>query len=239
MATAEVWFPPSRGKTVTNPVLHEPKLLETRIPMIDQAQLEEEALVAGLRAGDPAAQHRWVEESRPMMLSIARDILIHEDDACEAVQEAFLSAVRGLPSFDGRSRLSTWVHRITINACLMKLRSRRRRHERPIEDLLPTYVADGHQTRSTPPWPELGKKSDDGTTILSAELAEHVRRLINELPEAYRTMLILRDVRQLSTEEAAAAMGISPAAARVRLHRARQALRTLIEPFILAEELNS
>lgn len=204
--------------------------------MIEAIEPDNDQLLDALRAGDPHAQRQWVEQVGPRMLRTARGILVQEEDARDAVQEAFLSAFRGLATFDGRSRLSTWLHRITINASLMKLRSRRRRPERSIEELLPTYLADGHQTRSTPAWPALGTRTHDGTNALAPELAALIRQRTSELPENYRTMLLLRDIEQLSTEEAAAVLEITPAAAKVRLHRARQALRALIEPAVLGQE---
>ncbi len=204
--------------------------------MLDHAQTDDDTLLVGLRAGDPAAQRRWVTDYRPRMLATARRILSNDDDAADAVQDAFLSAFRALERFDARARFSTWLHRITINACLMKLRSRKRRHEQPIDDLLPTFLPDGHQTRDTPAWPSLSSSVEDAPSAFAPDLAEIIRLRINELPESYRIMLLLRDVEQLSTDEAAAAVEVSPAAAKVRLHRARQALRTLVERSMLAKE---
>ena len=88
-----------------------------------------------------------------------------------AVQDAFLSAFKSLDRFDGRSQLTTWLHRITVNACLMKLRSKSRRPETSIDGLLPTFVEDGHQTHSTPKW-----NADPSSGIQQAELRT-LRRL--------------------------------------------------------------
>src|SRR5262245_65193359 len=103
----------------------------------------EAALVAGLRAGVAAAYEEMVRSHLPRMLATARRVLGNEEDARDAVQDAFLSAFRALNSFEGQSRLSTWLHRIAVNAALMKLRSKRRRPERPITDLLPRFTEDG------------------------------------------------------------------------------------------------
>lgn len=183
------------------------------------------ALLARLRAGDDAAFDELVRRAGGRMLAVARRMLSKEEDAADAVQDAFLSAFKALDKFDGRSRLTTWLHRITVNACLMKLRTQRRRPETSIEDLLPVFVPDGHQKTPTPAW-----NPEPSTGIQAAELRELVRSKIDELPEAYRVVLILRDVEELSTEEAAAALEITPNAVKTRLHRARQALRTLLEP---------
>ena len=107
----------------------------------------------------------------------------------------------------------------------MKLRTRRRHPETAIEDLLPGFLEDGHHRRHPHDWP------DSPETVLGrTETRAIVRSCIDRLPEAHRTVLILRDVEELSTEEAAKALGITPGAAKLRLHRARQALRRLLAP---------
>ncbi len=158
-------------------------------------------------------------------------MLSREEDARDAVQDAFLSAFKSLHTFDGRSQLSTWIHRILINVCLMKLRSRKRRPERPISDFLPTFVEDGHQTASTPKWPDIDR--DEPT--LPRKLSEKIRAQFEQLPESHRVVIMLRDIEGLSTEETAAALEITTDAVKTRLHRARQALRALLEPIVLAE----
>jgi RNA polymerase sigma-70 factor, ECF subfamily len=112
-----------------------------------------------------------------------------------------------------------------VNAALMRLRSRRRRPETSIEDLLPTYLEDGHHERHVHDWPDSPE-----SLLARGEARDLVRSCIDRLPEAHRTILILRDVEELSTEEAARALGISEGAAKLRLHRARQALRGLLAP---------
>jgi len=75
-----------------------------------------------------------------------------EEDARDALQDAFLQAFRGIGGFEGSARLSTWLHRIVVNACLMRLRSRSRKPEQPIEELLPRFYEDGHRIDPGPPW---------------------------------------------------------------------------------------
>lgn len=178
-----------------------------------------------LRAGENAAFDELVRVAGGRMLAVARRMMSREEDAQDAVQEAFLSAFKNLSRFDGRSQLTTWLHRITVNACLMKLRSQRRRPERAIEDLLPTFVEDGHQIRQTAAW-----KPNVTDGIQQAETRELVRAKIHELPEQYRVILMLRDIEELSTEETAQALDMTTNAVKTRLHRARQALRTLLDP---------
>jgi RNA polymerase sigma-70 factor, ECF subfamily len=185
----------------------------------------EEALVAGLKRGDPSACEAIVRAHGPVLLAVTRRILRHEEDARDAVQDAFLSAFRSADSFAGAARLSTWLHRIAVNAALMKLRTRRRKPEESIEHLLPVYKDDGHHQETFSSWHE-----PVDVTMTRAENRILVRRCIEELPETYRTVLVLRDIEELDTEETAQALGISGNAVKIRLHRARQALRTLLAP---------
>jgi RNA polymerase sigma-70 factor (ECF subfamily) len=187
--------------------------------------LEDQPLLDRLRTGDGTAYREFVEANMGRMLSVARRILRSEEDARDAVQDAFVSALRGLPRFEGNARLSTWLHRIVVNACLMKLRSRRRKPETPIEDLLPGFYPDGHRIDPGPPW-----NADQAADLESREQRMMVRASIDRLPEGYRTVLLLRDIEGLSTEEAARALETTPEAVKMRLHRARQALRTLLHP---------
>ncbi len=197
--------------------------------MADSLPAIDPTLLLELRAGSALAQEKFVRSVGPALLAVARRMLGREEDAKDAVQDAFLSAFKALSTFDGRSQLSTWIHRIAINACLMKLRSRRRRPERLISELLPTYLDDGHQTFPTPAWP--GVNADEPN--LPEQLREKIREQMNLLPESHRIVIMLRDIEELSTEETAAALGISVDATKTRLHRARQALRTLLEPIVL------
>ena len=167
---------------------------------------------------------RWSAPTPPRLLTVARRILGSEEDARDALQEAFISAFKALPRFEGQARLSTWLHRIVVNTALMKLRSRKRRPEEPIDTLLPGYKDDGHQTVEPVEW------SDGADVALErAETRAFVRAQIDKLPENYRTVLLLRDIEEMSTPEAAAALGITENAVKIRLHRARQALRALLD----------
>lgn len=181
-------------------------------------------LLERLRSGDESAFDELVRIASGRLLAVARRMLHGEEDAQDAVQDAFLSAFKSLHSFDGRSRLTTWLHRITVNACLMKLRSKRRRPERAIESLLPEFVEDGHQRHPSKPW-----KPIDESGIEGAELRVLVRSKIDELPENYREILILRDIEGLDTETTASYLGMTPPAVKTRLHRARQALKSLLD----------
>ena len=187
--------------------------------------VDEATLPDRLRSGDDAAYEALVRVYSGRLLAVTRRMLGSEEDARDAVQEAFVSAFRHLGSFEGGARLSTWLHRIAVNAALMKLRTRKRRPEEPIEPLLPVFRDDGHHAEQFQSWDESAE-----TTMARQETQALVRRCIDQLPESYRTVLLLRDIEQLDTEATAAMLYISQNAVKIRLHRARQALRTLLDP---------
>jgi RNA polymerase sigma-70 factor (ECF subfamily) len=161
------------------------------------------------------------------MLVVARRLLGNEEDARDAVQDAFLNAFRSLDRFEGGSLLSTWLHRIIVNVSLMKLRTRRRRPEESLDHLLPAFLDDGHFVDRF----ESGSEPADVRLARQEEQAA-VRAAIDRLPEQHRTVLLLRDIEGLETAEVAGQLGISANAVKLRLHRARQALRTLLAPVL-------
>ncbi len=190
----------------------------------------ESGLLARLRAGEPAACEEFVRAYGGRMRAATLRLLGHEGDADDAVQEAFLQAFRSLASFEGKSQLGTWVHRIAINAALMKLRSRKRRRESELDELLPQFRENGVFATGQPAWIE---PADEGAQ--REETRAVVRACIEELPDNYRTALLLRDIEELDYPEIAAHLECSPNAAKVRVHRARQALRTLLARRLGAE----
>lgn len=217
------------------PALPEAELLPLELPAHPPSSEDALAgIVERVRDGDPAAFDELVRATGGRIMAVCRRMLGQEDDVLDAVQETFLNAYRSFSSFDGRSQITTWLHRIAVNACLMKRRSQRRRRERSIDDFLPTFLEDGHQTNSSRAW-----KPSDACGIEQADVRTLVRARIDELPEQYRIVLMLRDIEELSTEETAEALGMTVSGVKTRLHRARQALRGLLDPFFRSEELSS
>lgn len=182
------------------------------------------ALVEQLRGGNPQAFEVLVRQYGGRMLATARRLVGSDDDARDVVQEAFLAALRAIDTFAGAARLSTWLHRIVINAALMKLRSRRRRREDSIDGLLPRFDEEGR-------WAEPASHWDTCSDALleRQETRAMVRSAIDRLPLSYRSVLLLRDIEELDTDETASLLGVTPNAVKTRLHRARQALRTLLQ----------
>jgi RNA polymerase sigma-70 factor (ECF subfamily) len=110
----------------------------------------------------------------------------------------------------------------------MKLRTRRRKPEHPIDDLLPAFEADGHRRDPGGPWQPAAR-------LEQRERRRLVRESIAKLPDNYRTVLVLRDIEELDTAEVAALLELDPGVVKTRLHRARQALRTLLDPHLRTE----
>jgi len=183
----------------------------------------EQALPDALRAGDPQAFEDLVRRNTSRLLSVTRRILRNDDEAREAVQQAFVAAFKSREQFHGESQPSTWLHRIAVNKALDLMRARERRHEDSIDDLLPRFLPNGHHTERFAVWPAPIEEQID-----RARQAASIREAIDRLPDTFRIVLLLRDIEEMSTEETAQALDITPNAVKLRLHRARMALRTLL-----------
>ena len=191
------------------------------MPPMPSRQESDAELVARLQRGDDSAFEAIVRAHSGRLLSVARRFLGNNEDAQDAVQDAFIRAYKAIHTFEARAQLYTWLHRILVNTALMKLRERRRRPTESIEDLLPSYSTDGHQAVASRDWSD--------AVLERKETAAIVREAIERLPDQYREVLVLRDIEEKDTAEAAALLGTSSNVVKVRLHRARQALRTLLD----------
>jgi RNA polymerase sigma-70 factor, ECF subfamily len=190
-------------------------------------------LIERLKAGEEQAFEELVRTFGGRLLAVARRYVRTEEDAQDVLQSAYLNAFRALERFEGSCQLSTWLHRIVVNTALMKLRTRRRRPEESIEDLLPSFQDDGHHVEQFSDW------SSQADTLLEQRQARAtVRACIGRLPDNYREVLVLRDIEELSTQEVAASLGMTTTAVKVRLHRARQALSTLLRRELDASSRN-
>lgn len=188
------------------------------------AGVDETGLIDALRRGDPAASEAFVRANTGRLLTVARRFLNNEEDARDTVQDAFLAAFRSLDSFHGQAKLSTWLHQILIHRAIAKLRHRKIARETPIEELLPRFHTDGHPREPAQLWGE-----PEEPELLRRETRDLVRQSINRLPDAYRTVLLLRDIEGMSINQTAQVLETTPSAVKLRLHRARQALRTLLD----------
>lgn len=159
------------------------------------------------------------------MLGLAGRILDDPDLARDAVQLAFSKIHLKLDQFEGRSQLKTWMHRIVVNEALMILRKKKRANEQSIDHLLPSFDAHGLRITVT--------SAAEGTSeaiLYSKQTTSIVRKSIAELPDSYRVVLQLRDLEEMTTAEVSEFLKISETNVKVRLHRARTALKKLLEP---------
>jgi RNA polymerase sigma-70 factor (ECF subfamily) len=185
-----------------------------------------------LRTGEDRCYETFVRRYGPQVLATAKRYLRSEADAADCFQDTFLVIFEGVNKFEQRSSFAAWVRGITINQCLMRIRSQARRHEEPIEHLLPQFDETGNRTETA----DANRSSAIGESIDALRMKSIVREKINELPDDYRIVLLLRDIDGYSTNETAAILRIKVNAVKTRLHRARSALRTLLQPIL--EHLN-
>ena len=181
--------------------------------------------------GDIGNHEDLVRANIGWMLALAERLLRDRGLAEDVVQEAFVRAFDGLAKFEGRSTLESWLHRITVNTSLSKLRQVKRLAEQSIDEHLPEF--DRHECRVEAAWSHLATVDE---IMESEELKQHVHIAIGKLPDAYRVVLQLRDIEDYDTSEVAALLDITKTNAKVRLHRARAALKKILEPVLRAEE---
>ena len=187
------------------------------------AESGEVCLVRSLQGGDSRAYDTLVREYGPRMLAVARRMLSCRQDAADAVQDAFVSAFKAIGSFEGSSSLGTWLHRVTVNACLMRIRTRSRKGAASIEELLPCFDENGHHAQAVARWGGALER------IETEETRARVHACIDRLPDSYRTVLVMRDIEEMDTHATAVALNTTEGNVKTRLHRARQMLRTLLE----------
>ncbi|MGH1482851.1 MAG: RNA polymerase sigma factor [Geminicoccales bacterium] len=204
--------------------------MDNKEPPEDRATPGPDDLIASIKAGNDDAIESLVKEHASWMTAVAWRITRDQALAEDCVQEAFLNALRKISDFEGRSTLKTWLHRIVVNQALVKLRQRGRANEVQIDQWMPEF--DENACRIEQRWPriptpeELLERQDNRAFILAQ---------IDQLPESYRIVLQLRDIEELSTSEVAELTGLSEINVKVRLHRARSALKKLIEPLLRRE----
>lgn len=158
---------------------------------------------------------------------IALGMVRNDAEAQDIVQETFLSAFRKLHTWRRESPFRGWLFRIATNASLMRLRSRRRRPEVPLEVRTPGFNDDGHHERPVVDWTPLANQQ-----LEDHELGEHIRRGIAGLPEKYKVVLVMADFEHLSMKQIAENLDLTVPAVKTRLHRARLAVRQSLTEYL-------
>ncbi|MFZ1081762.1 MAG: sigma-70 family RNA polymerase sigma factor [Candidatus Kryptoniota bacterium] len=180
-------------------------------------------LIRRAKSGDKKAFGKLIKEYEKTVYSFAFKICRDKEKAEEAMQETFINAYRGLKTFSGNSKFSTWLYRIVTNNCLMM--HRKKSHE-PIVSLEDTDLFRDTGELQVPHW---GETPQDA--ILSKELKEILDKAIQKLPLEYRIVFVMRDIEGLSTEEVGKSLKLSIPAIKSRLHRARLFLRNELNPY--------
>lgn len=189
----------------------------------------EAELLAGLRAGDPAAYREFVELHSSNVYNVALKLLGDQQEAEDVLQETFLSAFEAIDRFEGRALLSTWLYRIAYNASLMRLRKRKQvttvSLDLPLDERADGVGVPSHHLVD---WSAI---PDD--RLLTSEARREMDRAIAELPESLRSTFILRDIQGLSGAETAEVLGLTVQAVKNRLHRARLRLRNQLSGYFV------
>lgn len=179
----------------------------------------EATFLGRLQAGEASAYEELVARYTERLMRLAHRYLSCESDCEDAVQEAFFSVFRSVTSFRGGCRLSTWLHRILVNVCLMKLRSNGRKKTTSFDDLINTELNGFAQDH----WAVEENSEED--RLEKAEQSEQLREQVEALPTVHRQVIELRNLQDYNTEQTALLLGIRPGAVKTRLHRAHASLR--------------
>jgi len=161
-------------------------------------------------------------------MAIASRYLQSREDAADCFQDTFIAIFSSIGSFQQRTSIRHWIRGVTVNQCLMKLRQRQRCREESIEHMLPMFDAHGKRVELASP----AQVAEAGDLLDAEQLRKKVRECIDNLPQDCRIIVLLRDIDGYPTREAAAILGITVNAAKTRLHRARSALKYLLEPVL-------
>ncbi|GBC82056.1 ECF RNA polymerase sigma factor SigW [bacterium HR10] len=192
--------------------------------------VEERRLVEELRAGKDEAFDLLMEVYGRRLYNFARRMCRHTEDARDVMQETLLALVRSLHAYRGEGSLQAWLFQIAANAC-RKMR-RRGKFEPDVELSLEAFFPGDRPHDVKIEIPDVMSNPED--RLLRAELNARLEEAIAKLPTKYRSVLLLRDVEHLSTEETARALGLTPQAVKTRLHRARLFLREHLAPYLAA-----
>ncbi len=189
------------------------------LPSAGAAATNDGALARAVEGGDLRAFEQMMRRHNRALFRTARAILKDDGEAEDAVQEAYLQAYRSIAKFRGEARLSTWLVRIVANEAFGRLRKHARRAA-----IVPIHVDDdaAHDVRTESEAPAMDRPDN---AALRSEMRHLLESRIDALPDAYRTVFVLRAVEELSVEETAASLGIPESTVRSRFFRARSLLR--------------
>ncbi len=187
----------------------------------------EKELLQGLRKGDQASYKKLVETYWNELHFLANRLVTDDSVANDCVQETFIKAITKIDGFEGRGSLRAWLHQITVNEALTVLRKITARKEDSLDDIMLDFDDTGHYIESYKGHPVSLEVLQE-----SVEVKRHLKLSIDKLPDNFRAVLILRDYEGYSTSEVAEKLNMTEQNVKVRLHRARLALRNLLKPVL-------
>jgi len=176
-------------------------------------------LIEHARKGDAAASRMLIRRHDKYLYRVIRSVLT-DNEAEDVIQETFMRAFRRLGDFRGDASLRTWLTRIALNEAV-----RRRRRQRSTVDLIELHAREDRDPRRTSSSPWLAPNSDPERSAAQSQMHQILERAIDGLPAPFRTVLILRDVEEVSVQQTGSLLGIRPETVKTRLHRARRLLR--------------
>lgn len=176
-------------------------------------------------AGPLLTPERVFRDYAPRVYNLARRMLNSDADAEDVTQDVLLQVVRKLNTFRGESAFPTWLHKVTVNAALAHRRKRASRDEHRVYDPLENFLEDGHHAGPVRRW-NVGPEQE----ALDRETHQLIEAAIGRLPETYRDVYVLADVEQLPNADIGEILGLSVAAVKSRLHRARLLMRDALAP---------
>jgi RNA polymerase sigma-70 factor, ECF subfamily len=185
--------------------------------------LDDVALVQLARERNGDAFRIIMQRNNQRLFRVARSVVKDDSEAEDVVQQAYVNAFDSLGEFRGDSSLATWLTRITLNEALGRLR-----RQRPMVDL---EVLDAEPSGASKiiPFPLMLANSDPERDAAQRQIRQLIERAIDDLPEIFRVVFVMRDVEDMSIEETAGFLGLSPATVKTRLHRARRQLRRALD----------
>ena len=193
-------------------------------PKVDLEGLRDEELVEIARQGGENAIRLLVKRNNRRLFRVARAVVRDDAEAEDIVQETYVSAFTKLDSFRGSSLFSTWLTRIALNEALGRARKRR-----PAAELAELDASDGHNGGSVIMFPTSLKPPGADAELARKQVRDLLEKAVDELPDPFRLVFILRDIEEMSIEDTAIQLALKPETVKTRLHRARRLMRVAVE----------
>ena len=193
-------------------------------PLVDFATLDDATLVALARAGRREAFRQVMQRCNRRLVRVARGVVHNDSEAEDVVQAAYVSAFEHLGAFRGEASLATWLTRIVLNEANGRLRARKPTVE---FDTVESLQQEGGRVIAFPTSSRFGSE-DPAARAARSEIRRMIERAVDELPEPFRLVFVMREIEECSVEDTATSLGLKPETVKTRLHRARRMLRAAL-----------